>query len=246
MRDAPQDRERHCRETRVRAVGHSGHRGERDQRVLAGACAVAFGRRDFSVWPFESESDSPGDAGEVVLCEAYPRLAYAAALADALPAPALAWAKSHEPARAEGCERLRRAGWIREHGVRLCDVERARTNEDDFDALFTAVAVLRCLVEDRPLVSDAWVDRVAEGSMLLAGPVRPGAGRVAGRTKPKAGAGARRPCPIGGCGKVFHGSRAGWDKHIESPVSHPAWRPDVADPAERRRLFREDFACWLA
>ena len=202
-------------------------------------------RRGFSVWPFERQWEPPGESAGVVLCETYPRLAYAAALADALPAPALAWAKSREPARAEGCERLGRAGRIREYGVRLDDVERARANEDDFDALFTAAAVLRCLVEDRPLVSDEWVEGVAECSMLLAGPVRPGAGRRAGRTKSKTRAGARRPCPISGCAKVFHGSRAGWDRHIESPTGHPAWHPDVADPAERRRLFREDFAGWL-
>ena len=145
-------------------------------------------RRDFSVWPLERESEPPGESGGVVLCGTYPCLAYAAALADALPAPALVWAKTRGPARAEGCERLGRAGWIRQHGVRLDDVARARANEDDFDARFTAAAVLRCLVEDRPLVSDAWVDGVAEGSMLLAGPVRPGVGRRAGRPKPAAGA----------------------------------------------------------
>ena len=204
------------------------------------------GPRDFSIWPFEGGPGPPNAADGVVLCETYPRLAYAAALAGALPAPALAWAKSKEPARAEGCERVVGAGWIREQGVRVNDVDCARANEDDFDALFTAAAVLRCLVEERSLVSDEWVDGTVEGSMLLAGPVRPGAGRSAGQTKAKVDADAVYVCPIAGCGKKFHGSRAGWDKHIESPTGHPAWRSDVTDDAERRRLFREDFASWLA
>ncbi|MYE23204.1 MAG: hypothetical protein F4Y01_04580 [Gammaproteobacteria bacterium] len=202
--------------------------------------------RDFTVWPFEGAAASPGADGGVVLCETYPRLAYAGALADELPASALAWPKSKAAARAEGCERLVRAGWIDGHGVRLDHLECARANEDDFDALFTAAAVLRCVVERRALVSSEWVDEVAEGGMLLAGPVRPGAGRRPRRVQSKAASATMHVCPISGCSKVFRGSRAGWDKHIERPAAHPDWRADVADPAERRRLFREDFADWLA
>ena len=53
------------------------------------------------------------------------------------------------------------------------DLASARAGEDAFDSLLTAAAVLRCTIEDQPLCEPQWVDRVAEGSMLLAGPVDP-------------------------------------------------------------------------
>ena len=63
----------------------------------------------------------------------------------------LGGAKTRPAWRGKVCIRLEGAGWVREQRVELGDVTCARANEDDFDALFTVAAVLRCLLEDRPL-----------------------------------------------------------------------------------------------
>ena len=127
------------------------------------------GARDFEIWPFEGDPTLLGPTKGVTLCETYPRLAYGAALAGELPTATLVWPKTRPPWRAIACDCIARAEWVGENEVVLEDVGLARENEDDFDALFTAAAVLRCLLENRPLCRAGHVDQVAEGSMLLAG-----------------------------------------------------------------------------
>ena len=107
------------------------------------------------------------------------------------------------------------------------------------------------------IVCSEWTDATAEGSMLLAGVINPHrrrgkSGRRAGkapasRAEPGSGAngGVEYRCPIPGCGKVFSGSRGGWDAHVGSARLHPHWRRGVADPEERKRLFREEFRDWF-
>ena len=187
-------------------------------------------------------------SGRIVLCETYPRLAYAVALADELPTRMLAGPKTNRKWRSNACDRLESAAWVRGHGVDLGGLQRARANDDDFDALFTAAAALRCLLEGRALWRADRVDGVAEGSMLLAGVVDPVGvtGSSLRATQAKAYAGRTYNCPIPGCEKVFHGSRAGWDAHVGSLNRHSNWRPETADPATRRRLFREGFQPWFA
>lgn len=202
--------------------------------------------RGFSIWPFEGESNPPGVADGVALCEMFPRLAYAMTLDCELPTTAVAWSKTRSEERHKRCDSLGSAHWVCKHTVDLCNVDHAKENEDDFDALFTAAGVLRCLLEDQPLVDEKWVDRVVEGSILLAGPVHPSVGQLSRSVNPRVHSVVSYPCPIAECGKVFQGSRAGWDKHIESPDGHPSWRPDIVDAAERRRLFRKDFSHWFA
>lgn len=58
--------------------------------------------------------------------------------------------------------------------------------------------------------------------------------------------GGEYPCPIPGCPKVFHGSRGGWDAHVESLRKHPDWRPDVSDAEERKRIFRDEYGDWFS
>ena len=53
------------------------------------------------------------------------------------------------------------------------------------------------------------------------------------------------PCPIPACTKVFRGSRGGWDAHVASSRMHPQWHPDVADPGQRKHLFRRQYADWF-
>ena len=129
--------------------------------------------RDFAVWPFDGNLlDLLLERG-MVLAETYPRLAYAAALGPHLPASRIGVAKGVSRNRNLACDRLQRAAWINANAVDLGDLDRARANEDDFDALFTAAGVLRCSVEGRDLAEQRWIDPTAEGSMLLAGPVDP-------------------------------------------------------------------------
>ena len=131
------------------------------------------GPRDFAVWPFEGDADFGHPQHEILLAETYPGLAYAAVLAESLPTARLVIAKRNAGQRAEACKRFAAADWVREGGVELPDLKKARADEDDFDALFTAAAVLRCAVEGVPIVFPRWIDNKVEGSMLLAGPVDP-------------------------------------------------------------------------
>ena len=129
--------------------------------------------RDFAVWPFEGALPELLSDRRIVLAETYPKLAYAAALAESLPARLTPVAKTKREERKRFCDRLEKAAWVWEHGVSLGDLGPARANDDAFDSHVTAAAVLRCLLEGRSLCDAAWIDAEAEGAMLLAGPVDP-------------------------------------------------------------------------
>ena len=129
------------------------------------------GDREFEIWPFEGSLNCLLDRHRVVLCETYPRLAYAAALADELPTKRIRGAKTKSEWRNVKCDLLQQARWVRENEVDLGELGPLRKNDDDFDAHFTAAAVLRCVCEERPLAHPIWIDQEAEGSMLLTGVV---------------------------------------------------------------------------
>lgn len=129
--------------------------------------------RDLAVWPFEGDTEFGHAEHEILLAETYPGLAYGAVLADELPTARLVIAKRNDAQRVEACKRLAAANWVHKSRVELPDLEPAQAGEDDFDALFTAAAVLRCAVEGLPIVFPRWIDAEVEGSMLLAGPVDP-------------------------------------------------------------------------
>ena len=129
--------------------------------------------RRFAIWPFDGELGRLLKECEVVLCETYPGLAYAAALADDLPTGRIRNAKTDRQWRSDACGCLAQADWVREHRIDIGDLDPLRANDDDFDAHFTAAAVLRCVLEGIGLVDANWTDAKAEGSMLLAGAVEP-------------------------------------------------------------------------
>jgi len=54
--------------------------------------------------------------------------------------------------------------WVANTGIAVEGLDKGRSNEDDFDAFMTAVALLRQVVEERPLAGD--VDSTAEGAIL--------------------------------------------------------------------------------
>ena len=129
--------------------------------------------RDFAVWPFEGDARCGHPQYSILLAETYPGLAYGAVLAEDLPTARLVIAKRNNAQRIEACKRFAAANWVRDGRVKLPDLAPAQASEDDFDALFTAAAVLRCAVEGLPIVFPRWIDNRVEGSMLLAGPVDP-------------------------------------------------------------------------
>lgn len=224
--------------------------------------------RDFAVWPFEGELNELLRGRRIVLAETYPALAYAAALADDLPTTRVRISKTKRQQRSAACDRLKAARWVERERVDLGALDLPPADEDAFDSHMTAAAVLRCIIEDRPLAAPDWIDPVAEGSMLLAGPVDPAQparqfslpaavqdkGHAAlgnALASPSAANDAALPegpvfrCPIPRCGKIFRGSRGGWDAHVASPAKHPAWHPDVADGTKRKALFRLEYSHWF-
>ena len=228
------------------------------------------GHRDFRIWPFDGPLSELLERG-IVLTETYPGLAYAAALAERLPTERITVAQTKQEQRTRACNLLAQAAWVAAFDVDIGDLQNAREDEDDFDALFTAAAVLRCYLESTPVVDPDWIDSTAEGSMLLAGPVDPSrkskallgiaptqailnlapasiSKKVGDSRRPRQSRAARRteyPCPIPGCAKVFSGSRGGWDAHIEYLHIHPNWYPEVSDRKERKALFRRQHTNWF-
>jgi hypothetical protein len=156
--------------------------------------------------------------------------------------------------------------WVLGNGVRFEDIEWARGNEDDFDASITAAALLRCCLEELPFSQPLGPTARAEGGILCSGSInlarpeatyRPIGSSTSAVTMPRlqaplhlpqrtATAGGREfACPLSGCGKVFAGSRGGWDGHVGASRLHPSWHPEVTDPEERRRLFRREYPAFF-
>lgn len=212
--------------------------------------------RPFSVWPFDAPSGGP------VICELYPAIACSVVVGAALPAPRVRVAKTRAWARDAVLDALRAAPWVSAQGVRVEGLERARLDEDAFDALVTATAALRCMLEGFPLLVPP-ATAPAEGAVLLTGAVQSGrgggwfgrVGRPAGLGAPARSRGHRgrvvaaappRTCPIDGCGHVFRRGRSGWDGHVGARGRHPAWCPELSEPAARRARFRSEFVDWFS
>lgn len=230
------------------------------------------GERSFGIWPFDGSLDAMPDR-RVVLAEIYPRVCYALALAPSLPAPLESIAKVVAAARDTATTRLKHAGWLRSHGVRVDAMERARGDEDDFDAMMSAAGLLRCVLDGSAL--DGPSANAVEGGILgleslslrpprspstprprvsKVAPQDPGVSRVeppalpVARVKASECAPTGAPqfhCPIPDCGKVFLGSRGGWDAHVASLRMHPGWHPAVGDPKQRKAIFEAEFASWF-
>lgn len=217
--------------------------------------------RKFGLWPFDGSLGSMGGR-KVVLAEIYPRVCYALALAPELPAPLEAIAKTGRVNRDEAVARLRSASWLGVHGVRIDAMDRACSDEDDFDAMISAAGLLRCVIEARVL--DSETVNVIEGGILGLASLLPRTKRSPSRHSPAAVAftnavtpggpsvpfpvPATRPgfrCPIPHCSKVFFGSRGGWDAHVASHQMHPDWYPSVLDPERRKELFCAGFGRWF-
>jgi hypothetical protein len=101
------------------------------------------------------------------MAELYPALAYAVALRPELPARRLRVAKTRCAQRDAALRRLGEASWVAKHSVMISDRDLALESEDDFDALLSAAALLRCVLDGVPLDEPDHDDPVAEGGILL-------------------------------------------------------------------------------
>jgi hypothetical protein len=120
------------------------------------------------------------------------------------------------------------------------------------------------VIEDLPLTESLDATATAEGGLLGSGsinlslreqtfrppcvalpPPRPSLGPRAPKTPsvPRQLSPGDRyfACPIPGCGKVFIGTRGGWDAHVGAVRQHPSWLPDITSPERRRQLFKAQF-----
>ena len=129
--------------------------------------------RELSVWPFETDLSNLLRQDGIVLCETYPRVAYAIALTDELPTCMLRVSKTKRAERIRACEVLEEANWVKKNDIKLGNLAALINNADDFDAHLTATAFMRCVIERRPRMDEGWTDGIAEGSMLLLGTVDP-------------------------------------------------------------------------
>jgi len=117
---------------------------------------------DLAIWPFDGTLDAIPK--RVALAEMYPRVCYALALAPELPAAMMPLAKTSREVRDRAVDALVASAWVRDHDVALRDLDLARGDEDHFDAMMSAAAMLRCALGPHPLET-ATVDPI-EGGIL--------------------------------------------------------------------------------
>jgi len=204
--------------------------------------------RQIAVWPFEGDLGNLSASSSVVVGEIYPRAAYGVALSAARDG-------RHRPVRLEkrrpivrrdSLDELSGTAWVREYGIRIADRNHALDSDDAFDALMSAAALMRCLLEGTPLGGQD-DDPLAEGGILGCGSLvlespaplvldRP---RRASRSRPPSAPRQMLQCPIPECDRVFKRGRSGWDAHVASPRRHPNWRP--GDAASRKDRFRREY-----
>ena len=207
----------------------------------------------FRVWPFHGSLDVLLNAEAPVIAEMYPKACYGITLAKTLPAPLLSLAKTRHGSRQDALTRLQDSDWVASSQIMLQDLDAALSNEDDFDALFSAAALLRMVIENSPLECPEDASLTVEGSVLGAASLTTSAIRLnSPPPKPSARAATKStrlpkayPCPIPGCHHVFHNSRSGWDAHVASVAHHPEWHPHVLNATERKQLFKRDFPDWF-
>lgn len=207
----------------------------------------------FHVWPFHGPLEATLKAGKPVIAEIYPKACYGIALAESLPAPLLSIAKTRKIARQDEVAKLQDSNWLARERVTIADLDAALANEDDFDALLSAAALMRMFLENAPLESPDTVEVIAEGGMLGAASLTTSAKRVPSARRKESVALKTQsvwepqayPCPIPECAHVFHKSRGGWDAHVASLSRHPHWHPKIQEPVKRKLLFKQEFPDWF-
>lgn len=122
-------------------------------------------QRDVALWPFEGNLATLLGDRRIVLAEIYPRICPAVALAERLPANPAVYAKGTRTARAVVVNRLLQAAWLNEYGVVIEAQSLAVDSDDELDALISAAALLRLILNGSD-PDDATLDTRAEGGIL--------------------------------------------------------------------------------
>lgn len=120
---------------------------------------------ELAIWPFDGSLDAIGK--KVVIAEMSPRVCYALALAQQLPAPVIPLAKTSRDGRDRAVDALAGACWVTDLAVVLRDLDLARADEDQLDAMISAAALLRCTLASHPLEPPA-PDPIEGGILGLA------------------------------------------------------------------------------
>ena len=203
----------------------------------------------FRIWPFHGAINELLRNEQPVIAEIYPKACYGIALSENLPAPLLPISKTRRPARQSAIERLLASSWTSREQITIDDLDKAIDNEDDFDAMISAVALTRLFLERAPLEDADDIESRIEGGVLGAASLSdktaalPKSHAIKGQHTKLAGQAHR--CPIPGCDHVFRKGRSGWDAHVASVRQHPDWYPDIRDATRRKELFRMEFPDWF-
>ena len=153
-------------------------------------------RSAFRVWPFHGSLDRLLQAGKLVIAEMYPKACYGIALAGSLPSPLLSLAKTRQSAREDGIRQLQQASWVATQNISIQNSEHAISNEDDFDALISAAALLRLFLEKAPRECLEPADLTVEGGVLGSASISPAERKIP------------RSRPSGPCGKLGYSQSA--------------------------------------
>jgi hypothetical protein len=218
--------------------------------------ASAVKHHRFRVWPFHGSMQKLLQKKSPVLAEIYPKACYGIALSEMLPANLLSIAKTRQAARQHALDLLRDATWINRERIIIQNIDTALENEDDFDALMSAAALTRLVIEKAPLDDAGQLKSRIEGSVLGTASLDgrrcslryPGSGRKPGIRTGEELSGERHTyrCPVPGCTHLFRKGRSGWDAHIASLRRHPHWHPDIRDATLRKEVFRKEFKGWFS
>ena len=123
----------------------------------------------YSIWPFEGQFEQLIKQKKPVIAEIYPRACYGIALSKNLPATLTKIAKTQKSPRAHAIDSLLTKPWLTEAGITINDLELAYDNEDDFDAMISALALLRLHLEHASFESLFADNEKIEGGILGSG-----------------------------------------------------------------------------
>jgi hypothetical protein len=115
-----------------------------------------FNSRNMSLWPFDGNWEQCLQKSNIVICEAYPKLAYQIAPAANFPVPLKASRKRDERWRRNQIAHLMSTPFGLNTDLCLRDLEHACDSEDSFDALMLVLSALRVKSLPQQEVSSSW------------------------------------------------------------------------------------------
>lgn len=117
--------------------------------------------KNVGLWPFDGDMEACAKDYDIVICEAYPKLALQISLASTFPCIPKKSRKRDSKWRATKLSEIFSMPWFSETGLEITDFADAIENEDSFDALLLILAALRIRPFHTDTSNDAW-----EGAIL--------------------------------------------------------------------------------